>query len=186
MVLVRPQAQALKDPFPWGLHLTKLASGQAEWGRSWKDLISVLSLGELARGTGPLENVPMVKWYEYPSSDISLTRNIDMYFKELQVMGIRLNNPDEIEEYLLELPDMIEATVQIATVVCESLSDAQLTLEVYRDPEIDDKHLVLYARFKNYDQLVMKKIRNVREKIRGHLVGKRGWLHVTTDFHPVE
>lgn len=96
----------------------------------------------------------------------------------------RLNNPDEIKEYLLESPDVIGVIAQIAPVVRASLPDAQLALEVYRDPEVDDKHLVLYARFENYDQLAMRRIRNAREKIRGHLVGKRGWLHLTTDFHP--
>lgn len=66
------------------------------------------------------------------------------------------------------------------------LRDAQFTLEVYEDPEIDDKHLVLYVRFKNYDRDVMESIRNVRKKCREMLVGKSGWLHVTTDFQRVD
>lgn len=117
---------------------------------------------------------------------VSLTREIDGCLKRLQFKGVRLNKIEEIREYLLQFPDMIEATEEIASVSLATLSGIQLTLEVYQDPEIDDKHLVLYARYKNYDQDMMEKIRDVRKKSRKYLLGKSGWLHLTTDFQPVE
>jgi hypothetical protein len=74
--------------------------------------------------------------------------------------------------------------------------EAQLVLDLYIDPEIDDKHLVLYIRMWDYGDSVMEEIREAREELGRFidrmekaeseflhkLVGKRGWLQLTTDF----
>jgi hypothetical protein len=62
------------------------------------------------------------------------------------------------------------------------LKEARLQLEVYRDPESEDEHLVLYARFPAYDETVMRKIGAARRQYRHLLRGKSGWFILTTDF----
>lgn len=125
---------------------------------------------------------------EWPAEDVttSLTRQINDLLWRLRQQGVRLNRPEEIQEYLLLFPDTIEALEETVKCASKVLVEAQLGLEVYRDPEIQDQHLVLYARLKTYPENVMEQIRIAREKSRGYLLGKKGWLHLTTDFRPAE
>lgn len=117
---------------------------------------------------------------------VSITREIDNCLQWLESRGVRLKNIEEIREYFLQFSDMIDATKEIVSAVMARLHGIQLTLEVYQDPEIDDKHLVLYARRKNYDEDMMRKIRDVRKQFRKYLIDKSGWLHLTTDFQKLE
>ena len=88
----------------------------------------------------------------------------------------------KVSEYLLRFPDMRETVNQVVRVVREHLSDAQLELGVYTDPEIDDSYLVLYARFPEYTPDVMERIRDARRAYLPYTRGKSGWILLTTDF----
>lgn len=124
---------------------------------------------------------------EIPTGSSSLIEEIYDALKYLQKnMGIHIEKPDEVVEYLRWFPDMVSTTKKVAEVARRKLPDAHLYLELYRDPEIEDEHLVLYARFRNYDSSVMDKIREVWRGYSELLVGKRGWILLTTDFNPVE
>lgn len=116
--------------------------------------------------------------------EISLFESIYRTISYLQIQGIHVN-PNEVEDYFLKFPDMIETTRDVAFIVIQKLPAAKLFLKVYRDPEIEDTHLVIYARFQSYDEDTMKKIKATREEYRGRLIGKRGWLLLTTDFEPI-
>ncbi len=61
---------------------------------------------------------------------------------------------------------------------------AELTLELYHDPEIDDQYLILCVRQAAYEKHIMDRIEAVRARYRDALADKSGWLHVTTDFCP--
>jgi hypothetical protein len=61
-------------------------------------------------------------------------------------------------------------------------SRAHLSLEVYQDPEIDDKYLTLYIRLQKYDSTVMKQIKEVRREYADMLKDASGWFLLTTDF----
>ena len=74
------------------------------------------------------------------------------------------------------------AVKQAVFIAQDHLREAQLQLEVYRDPEGEDEHLVLYARFPVYDETVMERIRSARRQYRHLLLGKSGWFILTTDF----
>lgn len=186
MLAVKPWIGTVNEPFLWNQSLGKTVSRQREieqypaylrasaiYSRLWDmgDFTVVFSL-ELLEG-----------WRER-SVEVSIKREIDGCLKELQRIGIRFNKIDEIREYLLQFPDIIEATVKIAELAVAYLPEAKFTLEVYQDPEIEDNHLVLYARFKGYERPVMERIRGIRRECRRHLIGKTGWLHLTTDFQP--
>jgi len=134
-------------------------------------------------------------WTTYPAAEgssffsesmgSSLILDIYRVIKSLLLMGIDIPQIDDVVEYLLEFPDMILTTERIARRVCRELyNSAQLSLEVYRDPEIEDRYLVLYARFPKYDESTIEKIEAVENEYIDLLVGKRGWLLLTTDFRP--
>ncbi len=122
-----------------------------------------------------------------PSSlaTVALEKEVQEALERVQAMGISVSDAEGVREYLLRFPDMVQATVQVCEIVRREIPDAHLSLEVYRDPEIDDEHLILYARFRNYDKTVLQKIEGAESECEQHLVGKKGWLLVTTDFRVV-
>ena len=116
----------------------------------------------------------------------SVIAEIDSLLDYLQRSGISLINQDEIHGYLLQFPDLIDVLSEVVHIACEGLPEAHLSLELYHDPESEDEHLVLYARFREYDNTTMERIRDIRAKYRPLLVGKEGWIILTTDFQPPE
>ena len=99
--------------------------------------------------------------------------------------GVRLANPDGIREYLLRYPELVEVVSLAVDTARRHFPEAQLVLDVYQDPEIDDKYLVLYFRLKSYTDFVDRYERAQAEFI-PHLRGKRGWIQLTTDFREPE
>ncbi len=117
-------------------------------------------------------------------SKIWLFQNIVNLLTKLRGEGISIPDPDGVIQYLIQFKDMIDITYRIAHLAKQELKDAQLSLEVYKDPEIDYRHLVLYARFPRYDENTMERIEEVVEQYIDELAGKSGWLLLTTDFKP--
>lgn len=92
---------------------------------------------------------------------------------------------EEIADYLERHQDVAE----LLSEVCQSAraefgEQAELSLELYRDPEIADQYLTLYVRQPAYDRQIMARIENVRSHYRDKLSARSAWLHVTTDFRP--
>jgi hypothetical protein len=93
--------------------------------------------------------------------------------------------PDEqaVDRYLRAHAGLGHVLPVICTHVRQQLGDAfELSLEAYRDPEVDDVCLVLYVRQDPYDASVMERIRAARDTL--DLPAVNGYLLVTTDFRP--
>lgn len=116
----------------------------------------------------------------------ALTRDIQEALASLRRMQIQIPEPTEVSGYLLQFPSLIALTLAVAGAAQEGFPEAQLVLEVYQDPEAEDEFLVLNVRLREYDESVMRKIRNVREKFSDQLASAAGWLLLTTDFQPAE
>jgi hypothetical protein len=116
----------------------------------------------------------------------SINMAISFLLSEIQQLGISLAKQEEIREYLVRFPDLIDVMLQVARTAHSYLPEAHLSLEIYHDPEVEDEHLVIYARQEQYDKTTMMRIRDVRSKYRPLLLGRKGWLILTTDFRPVE
>ncbi len=120
-----------------------------------------------------------------PSSDIEGA--IEETLQALSAQGVRLPNRAEVAEHLKQCPDLITVLEPVIATAQSELPDAQLSLEVYHDPEIEDEHLVLYARFSEYDwNSVMERVHNAGVRCAEMLNGQKGWLLLTTDFKPAE
>jgi hypothetical protein len=63
-------------------------------------------------------------------------------------------------------------------------SSSQLSLEVYRDPEIQDEYLTLYIRQSQYDESISKLIDEITVECQEYFSDSERWLIVTTDFRP--
>lgn len=101
--------------------------------------------------------------------------------------GAVVPNPAEVLEYLTRCPDTIPALPDYMKAASGVAPEgAQLSLELYRDPEIQDEHLVLYIRQSQYQDDLMDRIDAARESLARELKGDfSGWIHITTDFrHP--
>jgi hypothetical protein len=61
-------------------------------------------------------------------------------------------------------------------------AEVELSLELYQDPEIDDRYLSLYVREREYRPDLMARIEVVRERVNPMLDDVPGDFLVTTDF----
>jgi len=87
-----------------------------------------------------------------------------------------------IREYLSLFADTAEVAFHAVEAARRRFPDAQLVLDVYQDPEIDDEYLVLYVRMPHYDDSVMERIAAAEAEYLDVLADKSGWIQLTTDF----
>jgi hypothetical protein len=113
---------------------------------------------------------------------------------------VRVKNPKLVRRYLHKFNDMIDVVPEAVNAAKRHFPEAQLVLDLYEDPEIDDRYLVLYVRLWSYDKSVMERVREAREELYSfidrlekaeaeflhRLVDKRGWIQITTDFQKPE
>jgi hypothetical protein len=167
----------------------KHTSSQFLWGvRSGESPVALEKPGMFSQALTSVraEGLPILVTIPSPKRQIdteSVSSTIYQLFTQLQLQGVQVGQQSEVYEYLLQFPDMIEVVEQAVFIARNHLGkEAQLQLEVYHDPENEDEHLVLYARFLAYDETVMEKIRAARRRYRHLLHGKSGWFILTTDF----
>lgn len=108
---------------------------------------------------------------------------VEALFRSLELISIFVSDEPTVKNYLVEHFDMTKVVwaACVAAVMRLNSSD-QLTVELYRDPEEDNEHLVLFVRQEEYDENIMDTIDKINEDFESDLEGKSGWLLVTTDF----
>lgn len=96
---------------------------------------------------------------------------------------VRIPGPDDVRHYLLAHPDMIDFVQSVSSKAWQKCEPpAQLSLEVYRDPELSDEYLTLYVRHSHYDREVLQAIQTLNKESQAEQVEKSGWLLISTDF----
>jgi hypothetical protein len=115
----------------------------------------------------------------------SLTCAIESMLASVESAGVRIPMRDEVYFYLIRHHDLTDLVPVVVGAAWDRFGDrAQLSLEVYRDPEIEDEYLTLYVRQQRYDPEIMDRIKEAWLDYQDKLVGKSGWLLLTTDFCP--
>ncbi|MFZ8845842.1 MAG: hypothetical protein ACO2O6_01410 [Candidatus Hydrothermia bacterium] len=117
---------------------------------------------------------------KYKNSSI-LEVDIENVLRELS-KDIRINNINSIRDYLIEFPDIIDVIPKAVNSAKKYFPNAQIVLDFYIDPEIDDKHPIIYVRAKDYDNKFMELLDKAEDEFLKDLIGKRGWILLTTDF----
>ena len=108
---------------------------------------------------------------------------IEELLEHLKSDQIVIPNPEEVSDYLRQYPDIID----LVEFACDETRDrfvlpTQLSLELYRDPEIDDEYLTLYIRQKEYEKNIMDKIEEIQSTYIDEIADKTGYFLLTTDF----
>lgn len=90
---------------------------------------------------------------------------------------------DEVAEYLLHHADL----APMLPAICEAARkefgpEAELELEVYKDPEIDDRYLSLCVRLGRYEPNFMDRIEAVSEQFNAELEQVSDYFLIVTDF----
>lgn len=103
--------------------------------------------------------------------------------REIISQGIEIKDSDSIMNYLERYTDIIDILSSICKKVKQEFDkDVKLSLEVYKDPEIDHEYLIIYMKPTKYDKNVEKIINNILDEYEEALSECQGWLLLTTDF----
>jgi hypothetical protein len=112
-----------------------------------------------------------------------LSKSIENALAELGSKGILIPEPVSLTKYLLIHPEIIDVMKCASEDALVSFDKrAQLSLEVYTDPEIEDRYITLYVRLSDYDDQVLNRIKKIRKLYESMLADKDGWFLLTTDF----
>ncbi len=106
--------------------------------------------------------------------------------EHLSALGVRVCELDDVRGYLERFPTVSHALEKAVRAIRSHLPEAELTLQMYHDPEVDDEHPILLMRLPSYPEDVGRILHAVDEAYLETLAGQEGWLSVTTDFRTPE
>jgi hypothetical protein len=100
---------------------------------------------------------------------------------------VEIQHSRQVNAYLRQHSDL----AKLVPPICQSTREAfgikaELCLDLYKDPEISDRHLVLLVRLPSYDNRTMDRIYEITEAFDAKLSNASGWFQVTTDFRMVK
>jgi hypothetical protein len=114
------------------------------------------------------------------SSDCVLVEEILSHFKTLNA---EIELPSKVRSYLYRYPEIAELARNVSDLVYQYFDfKAQLSIEVRDDGDQDSEYLIFYIRVPEYDDNVMGRIREIRERYYDSLNEVAGWFLLTTDF----
>lgn len=136
-------------------------------------------------GISPLGNEWVIKRHlrlAYDQQSASMIAKIESDLSLVESFGIHIPNRDQIVNYLLDHLDMFSLTIETCLkTIIEFGKSAQLSFELYEDPEVDLSYLVLYIRQWQYSDGLIEEIRKFRSGLKRP---KTGRILITTDFQP--
>ncbi len=118
-----------------------------------------------------------------PSKNAKINELIEILAQDPQV---RVKNPNEIKKYLMKFSDVVDIVPKVIDVVKKHFPEAQLVFTLYKDPEINDRYLVVYLRMKKYDEDLIDRINKAEAEFWDYLIDKKGEIFLTTDFQKPE
>lgn len=174
------------EPLKWGMKHEAI-SHNSETIPHLGQILPRISLGQRwATSEAWTEALDTMTKYWKTDVTSSLVAEIDALLAQLHQFGVILGNQGEIRDYLVQFPDLIEVIPQAVRATLSHFPAAQLFLDVYSDPEIQDQYLVLYVRVQKYDESIIQRIEEAEGEYLGFLTDKQGWLQLSTDFREPE
>ncbi|MDN7024020.1 hypothetical protein FGU65_03790 [Methanoculleus sp. FWC-SCC1] len=129
------------------------------------------------------ENIDLT---DYSGESTYLSTDIEQSLLHLhEYLGFEFPNPGSVVNYLRQNPGIYDAVLYACMLAEEAFGQrAQITLDVYSDPEIEDEYLTIYIRQHTYDTDIMEQIDVICGEYEAALGDQPGWIVVTTDFRP--
>lgn len=179
----------LQRKIPWGFNRDVLEGHPQP---RCADALPVIIWKATGRATiVPLLNIgtPVFEWVNNLPQEATLMLQVQGILDCLSEAKVLISNISAVRDYLLQHKDIIYLALSICRGTKEVFGpepDAQLVLELERDPEFGDKHLTLEVRLKSYDGGdIWEKIEKVSVEYEKQMAGKSGWILITTDYrHP--
>jgi hypothetical protein len=98
-------------------------------------------------------------------------------------LGIVSSDWHAVRGYLDQYPDLAPWLPPVCEAARREFGpETVLALELYKDPEIDDRFLILYVRQRSYDAGLMDRIESVNRLFNPALEQVAGYFLVATDF----
>lgn len=114
----------------------------------------------------------------------NVTGPVDETLNWLDKKGVRIESTADVRSYLLRYSDLLLVIPPVWKKASSLLlPSTQFTLALYRDPEISDEYLTLYARQREYQKDILDVTFKVNAECEMLLSGRSGCLLTTTDFH---
>jgi predicted RNase H-like HicB family nuclease len=105
------------------------------------------------------------------------------FFQHLAEHRVLLPNAQEVENYLAVHSEMAPILPMICADVRQTLGpDVELSLELYKDPEIDDRYLTLYVRKEKYESDILIHLETISARFNAKLEEISGYFLLATDF----
>jgi hypothetical protein len=91
--------------------------------------------------------------------------------------------PPQVRQYMKQYRRLAALVPPICSRTRQEFGEqAELVLDLYQDPEIDDCYLQLRIRLPRYDRTTMERIYAITAEFDDQLCKATGWFQVTTDF----
>ncbi len=114
----------------------------------------------------------------YPAIEASLIGLRD-------ILGFAFPRPGGVVDYLIQNPGLYDVVMYACSMVAEEFcGTSEITLDIFHDPESDDRYLTIYVRQKEYDDRIVARMDAICDKYEPALRGQSGWLLLTTDYRP--
>ena len=103
--------------------------------------------------------------------------------RRLAPYGVLVPKAREVKAYLATHLDLARLLPNIVARVRRDLEpQVELSLEVYKDPEVDDRYLALYVRKERYESDILERLQSVSQHFNRRLEEVPGYFLLTTDF----
>jgi hypothetical protein len=100
-------------------------------------------------------------------------------------LGFKFPNPGKVIDYLQKHRNLYDIVLYACILTEEHFGQrAQISLELYQDPEIHDEYLTIFVRQEEYEPDIIDKIDAICREYEPGLAGIDGYLLVNTDFQP--
>ncbi|SRR6266536_4406943 len=101
--------------------------------------------------------------------------------------GVVCPLPDRVAEYLRAHPDATDIVTGMAGELVREFQGehAEIELDLYEDPEIDDQYLAFTVRKPTYEDKFVDRLLSVMAKFHEERGSASGWVMVSTDFRPL-
>lgn len=119
-----------------------------------------------------------------PGESESLSYTIEQSLRAiLDLVQIEITHPAEVFDYILLNPGLDLVTMYACILTKDEFRhDATITLDLYQDPESDDRYLTIYVRQKEYDPNIIARMDRICDEYEPALRDQSGWLLLTTDY----